>query len=182
MYSRNGRRRKNSGGWAGRGRLAVSLAAWFVLCGVLCGQDRVKELQQHFDHDTHGGGKVKDLEKLSEAQFDAATKAGAAGDFVTVGLIFEKYRDNVRSAFELLRTQEPDAERHPGGYRHLELQVRRGIREVEETLIIVPDEVRPPFRIVRQDLITMDDDMIQLLFPRHMKGPDKPSAPAGVKP
>lgn len=182
MYWKKWRRRKNRGGWRKAGRLATSLAAWLLICGALDGQDRVKELQQHFDHETHSGGKVKDLEKLGAAQFEAATKAGAAGDYITVGLIFEKYRDNVESAFELLKNQEPDAERHSGNYRHLELQVRRGIREVEETLIVVPEETRPPFQIVRQNLIDMDDAMIRLLFPRHTKVPDKPAAPAGEKP
>lgn len=139
-------------------------------------------MQEHFDHETHSGGKVKALQKLGEAQFEAATKAGEAGDYISVGLSFEKYRDNVKSAFELLRKQEPDAERHSGGYRYLELQVRRGIREVEETLLTVPEEVRPPLRIVRQDLIGIDDALIRLLFPLRPKPLEKVPAPAEVKP
>jgi hypothetical protein len=144
--------------------------------------DKLGDLQAHFDHETHAGSKVKALAKLSEAQFEAAAKAGEAGDYTAVGLIFEKYRDNVRAAFELLKKQEPDADRHPGSYRQLELEVRRGVREVEETIIIVPDVVRPPLQIVRKDLIDVDDDLIRLLFPRRTKEPMKVPPPSETTP
>jgi len=148
--------------------------ASFLLLGLCCqAADKVKELQDHFDHDPHAGGKVKTLSRLGEAQFEAASKAGTDGDYVSVGLIFEKYRDNVRSALELLKKQEPDADRHPNNYRQLELEVRKGIREVEETIVVVPAEVRPPLQIVRQDLINADDALIALLFPRRTKDPTK---------
>lgn len=133
----------------------------------------MQELQDRFDKEKHAGSKVKSLEKLGEAQFEAAGRAGQAGDFVTVGLTFEKYRDNVRATLELLKKQEPDADHHPSGYRHLELQVRRAIREVEETLLIAPPEMRPPLSLVRKDLLETDDELIGLLFPRHTAVPEK---------
>jgi hypothetical protein len=153
-------------------RVLVSLLL-LVACSPLRAADRVKDLQDHFDKETHASAKIKALEKLSEAQFDAASKAGQQDDFLAVGLTMEKYRDNAMTAFELLRKQEPDADHHPNGYRQLELQVRRGIREVEETLLTVPDVVRPPLRIVRQDLIDLDDTLIRALFPRRTPEPQK---------
>jgi len=137
------------------------------------GIDKVSELQAHFDKETHAGSKVRALDKLTDAQFEGARKASAAGDFVTVGLVLEKYRDNVRACLELLKKQEPDADHHPAGYRHLELQVRKGIREVEETLIIAPPEMDPPLEIVRKDILDMDDELIRLLFPRRTQDPKK---------
>lgn len=149
-----------------------------VVCGFASGADRLRELQDRFDKEAHAEAKVKALEKLSEAQFEAAGKAGSLSDFVAVGFIFEKYRDNVRAALDLLKQQEPDADRHPGGYRHLELQLRRGIREVEDTLLVVAPDMRPPLGIVRKDLLDMDDELIRLLFPRRTKDPQKvPSVP-----
>jgi hypothetical protein len=150
----------------------VLMFAAALLCpDAFAATDKLKELQEHFDRATHAGAKIKDLQKLGAAQFDAATQASKAGDFVTVGLIFEKYRDNVRQAFELLKKQEPDADRHPSGYRQLELEVRQGIREVEDTLLVAPEEVRPPLELVRRDLIETDDGLIRLLFPRRSKDP-----------
>jgi hypothetical protein len=146
--------------------------------------DKLQELQTHFDKDAHAGSKVKTLGKLGDAQFDSASKAIQANDYVSVGLTFEKYRDNVRATFDLLKKQEPDADRHPGGYRQLELEVRKGIREVEEVQIVVPPEIRPPLGLVRKDLLDMDDELIRLLFPRRSKDLEKaPTAPPSeVKP
>ena len=119
--------------------------AWLTLaCALAEGSDKAKELQAHFDKESHATSKVKALDKLAEAQFEAAGKAGQSGNYVAVGLTFEKYRDNVRAAFDLLKKQEPDADRHPGGYRQLELQVRKGIREIEDTILVAPGEMRPP--------------------------------------
>ncbi len=183
MSSKNGRRRRNDRR-AGRGsRLVVLLGAALLFCNpALAAVDKLKEMQEHFDRDAHAGSKVKDLQKLGAAQFDAATQASKANDFVTVGLIFEKYRDNVRQAFELLRKQEPDADRHPGGYRQLELEVRQGIREVEDTLLVMQEDLRPPLEIVRKDLIETDDTLIHLLFPRRTKDPVKAPPAAEPKP
>jgi len=140
--------------------------------------DKLSELQGRFDKEPHAATKIRALDKLSEAQFEAASKADSEGDYVTVGLTFEKYRDNVRVAFELLRKQEPDADRHPGPYRQLELQTRKGIREVEQTLTVVSPEMRPPLEIVRKDLLDFDDQLIRLLFPARSadspKGAPKP--------
>jgi hypothetical protein len=137
------------------------------------GTDRQKDLQDRFDRETHASGKVKTLDKLADAQFEVATRAGNTGDFTTVGLTLEKYRDNVKATFELLKKQEPDSEKHASGYRQLELQVRKGMREVEQTVMIAPNELRPPLEIVRKDLLDMDNELIRLLFPRHPSVPEK---------
>ena len=139
-------------------------------------------LQAQFDREIHSFSKIKILDKLGEAQFRAATDAERSADYQTVGFIFEKYRDNVRAALQVLTQQEPNAERHGDGYRRIELQVRRGIREVEESLIVVPPVVRPPLQIVRQDLIDMDDFLIHQLFPRGTRDPRLNTAPPEAKP
>lgn len=159
------------------------MAAALLSCAVaLAAPDKLKVLQERFDRATHAGAKVKELQKLGAAEFDAATQSSKAADFVAVGLIFEKYRDNVRQAFEFLKKQEPDVDRHPGVYRQLELEVRRGIREVEDTLLVAPEDVRPPLEIVRKDLIETDDALIRLLFPRRTKDPAKAPPVAEAKP
>ena len=148
----------------------------FMVCAPLMAVERLQNLQERFDKETHAGNKVKILDKLGAAQFAAASSAAKAEDYSTVGLTFEKFRDNVRSCFDLLTKQEPDAEKHSDAYRHLELQTRRALREVDEMLNLVPLEVQPPLQLVKQDLLSMDDKLIQLLFPRRSKdtGPTPP--------
>jgi len=148
----------------------------FMVCAPLMAVERLQDLQERFDKETHAGNKVKILDKLGAAQFAAASSAAKAEDYSTVGLTFEKFRDNVRSCLDLLTKQEPDAEKHSDAYRHLELQTRRALREVDEMLNLVPLEVQPPLQLVKQDLLSMDDKLIQLLFPRRSKdtGPTPP--------
>ena len=164
---------KRSRGWANQWGFYGVVCAILLTAVMVAGLDKAGELQERFDKETHAAGKVRALDKLTEAQFEASRKASAAGDYNTVGLIMEKYRDNVRACLELLRKQEPDADRHPGGYRQLELQTRRGIREVEDTLLTAPPEVRPPLELVHKDILEMDDELIRLLFPRRTPDPVK---------
>jgi len=155
---------------------------FLLVSASLSATDKVAELQDRFDHDSHADSKIKALDKLGQAQFEAASKAGQAGDYTTVGFIFEKYRDNVRVSFDLLKKEEPDPDRYGNTYRHLELQVRRGVREVQETLVAVPDPLRPPLEIVHQDLLSIDDELIRLLFPRRSKDVPKVPNPPEAKP
>jgi len=178
MSSRNARSRKSSGSPTWSSRFLLLLVATCLGGAGVRAVDSLKELQDRFDNEDHAGRKIKELQKLGPAQFAAATDAGRSGNYGEVGLIFEKYRDNVHAAFELLRKQVPDADKHPGEYRRLELGLRQGIREVEDTLIVAPEEVRPPLQLVRKDLLDMDDALINLLFPRRTPPPVKvPPAP-----
>jgi len=128
--------------------------------------DSVASLQARFDRETNGVHKAKFFEKLGDAQLEEARRAGKAGDYNAVGVTLEKYRDNVRAALEALKKQHPDAEKQSNGYRQLEMQVRKGIREVDETLLVSPEGYQPPLQIVRTDLIGMDEEMLKMLFPR----------------
>ncbi|PYT60723.1 MAG: hypothetical protein DMG35_10685, partial [Acidobacteria bacterium] len=98
----------------------------------------------------------------------------------TAGFTLEKYRDNVLAAIQALKKQHPDAEKHSNGYRQLEMHLRNGIREVEDTMLAAPAPYKPPLQIVRQDLIAMDEELIKLLFPRRPTD-HHPSTPPSEK-
>jgi hypothetical protein len=140
----------------------------------------VEELQAHFDRENNSVKKAKLLVKLGDAQFEEARRAGREGDNNAVDSTMEKYRDNVRAALEALKKQHADAEKHSNGYRQMEMHVKLGIREVEDSMLVAPAPYKPPLQIVRQDLIAMDEELIQLLFP-HRPADTKP-AEAGKPP
>lgn len=126
----------------------------------------LEHLQDRFDKETDGVRKAKLLEKLGDAQFDKERDAAKAGDYTTVGLVMEKYRDNARAALGALRKTHPDAEKHPNGYKQLESHVGRGLREVKDVILSMPEQYRPPMGIVEKDLLEMDIELLKLLFPR----------------
>jgi hypothetical protein len=135
-----------------------------VIAPVLA-QQSVAELQAHFDRESNSVKKAKLMVKLGEAQFEQARRAGKEGDNNAVDATMEKYRDNVRAALEALKKQHADAERHSNGYRQIEIHVKEGIREVEDSMLAAPAPYKPPLQIVRQDLIAMDEELIRMLFP-----------------
>ena len=142
----------------------VALAAG---AGIRAASDDVKSLQARFDRETNSVHKAKLLEKLGDAQLDETRRASQASDYKTIGLVMEKYRDNARVAVDALKKDHPDAERHTSGFKQLQIHVHKSLREVDEVLVVAPDEYRPPLEIVRRDLANIDDELLELLFPRH---------------
>jgi hypothetical protein len=128
--------------------------------------DTLEELQRRFDNEIDGVNKAKMLQKLGDAQFQREREAEKAGDYDAVGFIMEKYRDNVRAAFEAVKKTHPDAEKHPSGYKQLQMHTDVGIREVNDLLTIVPEPYRPPLQLVKSDLLQIDKDLLHMLFPR----------------
>ena len=162
------------------GCAAMILAMTLSMFHPAVAQQSVVELQAHFDRENNSVKKAKLLVKLGEAQFDQARRAGKEGDNNGVDAMLEKYRDNVRAAFEALKKQHTDAEKHSNGYRQMEIHVREGSREVEDSMLAAPAPYKPQLQIVRQDLITIDEELIRLLFPH--RPADRPVPPAEKQP
>ena len=139
--------------------------------------DKLGEMQARFDHEKNPVRRAKLLEKLGDAEFDEARRAFKANDLSTVGMVLEKYRDNVRVALEGLKKKHTDAQKDSNGYRQLEIHVRRGIREADEIIVRVPEEYQPPLQIVRHDLDVMDRELIHMLFLHHDEVPAGPKPP-----
>jgi hypothetical protein len=142
--------------------VAISLPAVVVVAHP---EESVAALQTRFDSETNAEHKAKLLEKLCRAQIEDERAASKAGDYEKAGLIMEKYRDNIRAAFEALKKFHPNAKKKPGGYQRIEFQNQNGLREVEDLQLAMPLVYKPPMEIVRRDLSAMEDQLLLLLFP-----------------
>jgi hypothetical protein len=167
--------------WSARSLLlltAVSLS-WPV-----SGADKLSDLQARFDQETSSVHKAKLFEKLGNEQFAEARHASQARDYVAVGQIMESYRDNARATLAALKKEHPNAERQLGGYKQLQIHIHKGVREVDEEILVVALEYRPPLELVRQDLSSMDDELLLMLFPRRPVEKTKvaPALPAATPP
>lgn len=161
---------------------ALCSVALFLLVLVPRASGQLADLQVRFDNEANAVRKAKMLERLGDAQFTEARQAEKDGDNSTVGLTLEKYRDNVRAALGALKKQHPNAEKQPNGYRQLEMHVRKGIREVGESLLVAPEPLKPPLEIVQQDLVAMDDELLKLLFPNRPLNQKATPPPAEKQP
>ena len=128
--------------------------------------ETLEELQRRFDNEADGVNKAKMLRKLGDAQFLREREAAKAGDFSAAALIMEKYRDNVRAALDAVKKVHPDGERHPNGYKQLEIHIEGGLREVQDLLTAAPEPYQPPLEIVKADLLALDKETLHRLFPR----------------
>ncbi|HKV25438.1 MAG TPA: hypothetical protein VJN93_12665 [Candidatus Acidoferrum sp.] len=145
-------------------RVAISILA-LAVCGVGLAADKLSELQTRFDHESNAVHKAKLVEKLGDEEFEEAGQAEQKGDYSRMGLLLEKYRDNVRDASSALLKANPDAVHHPNGYKQLEMHVQKGLRQLDEFLLEAPDPYKPPLQLVRQDLIAVDNQLLRSLFP-----------------
>jgi len=127
----------------------------------------VNALQARFDRETNSVHKARLLEKLGDAQLELTRRASQTNDYKTIGFVMEKYRDNARAAVDALKKDHRDAEHHTNGFKQLQIHVHKALREVDEVLVVAPDEYRPPLEIVRRDLAAIDSELLDLLFPRH---------------
>ena len=161
-----------------RGLLLLATAGLPCLC---LAADQVTDLQARFDRENNSIRKAKLLEKLGDAQFEATRQASHSNDYPTVDLILEKYRDNARVVIDALKRDHPDAERHTNGFKQVQMHIHRALRELDESLLVSPPEYKPPLELVRRDLLSMDDELLKLLFPPRSPGKkpgDKKSAAA----
>ena len=158
--------------------VAALLMAVLLCAGAVFAADDLEVLQRRFDAEQDGVRKAKILQRLGDLQFAKERDAARANDYSAVGLVMEKYRDNVRAAVDALKKQHPDAEKHSSGYRQLEIHVAVGIREVRDVILAMPEPLRPPMQLVENDLKDMDKELLRLLFPR--RPGERPAAPPGA--
>jgi len=144
--------------------------------------DETHELQARFDRESNSVHKAKLLEKLGDAQLSQTRRASQSNDYQTMAIVMEKYRDNARVAIDALKKEHPNAERRTGGYKQLQIHVHKAIRELDEMLVIAPSEYRPPLELVRGDLASMDDELLQLLFPRRTENKPEEKKSNGTAP
>jgi hypothetical protein len=143
------------------------------------GADKLSDLQARFDHETNSVHKAKAFEKLGDEEFAEARHASQTHDYKILAELMESYRDNARVAFNALKKDHPNAERQMSGYKQLQIHIHRGVHEVEESILVSPEEFKPPLEIVRRDLSSMDDELLVMLFPRR---PTEKGTPAQTKP
>lgn len=164
------------------GRLGIAFALGAALCLTLAAnlraQMRIEELRAAFERESDPVRKAKALVHLGEAQFQLAQRQSLNDDYPGALKTYGEYRDEVRSMAAVLKSTGFDAEKKPGGFKQLQINVRKGIREVDQTIVSAPAEQREEFEAVRRDLLSVEKELIGLLFPRQpAKNPGRNGKP-----
>ena len=163
------------------------IAAILFVAGFVCAHassevvEDLAQLQERFDRENDAVRKAKLLAKLGDAQFDKERAAAKANDYVTVGLVMEKYRDNARAALDALKKAHPEAEKHSSGFKQMEIHVGKGLVEIRDVILTMPEPLRPPMELVQKDLQDIDVELLRMLFPRR-PGEQPRAAPSASTP
>jgi len=128
--------------------------------------DRIGELKAHFSQEANPVRKAKLLAKLGDAQLLEMHRAIEAEDYAQALRILGAYRDEVKTAEAALKSTEVDAERKPAGFKQLEIHLRRCLRELDQTILALPEEQRAAFQNIREELANIQKELFDLLFPR----------------
>ncbi|HJY86170.1 MAG TPA: hypothetical protein VKE24_04960 [Candidatus Acidoferrales bacterium] len=147
-------------------RLLLAAAALCVTTFLAQAQSAVDELQQQFQRENDAIRKVKILSKLGDAQFDRLHRETDEGKFAEALQTIAEYRDEVRTAEAALKASGADPERKPGGFKQLQIHLRKGLREISQTILLVPVEQRERFEAISSELAHINRELIDLLFPR----------------
>jgi hypothetical protein len=77
----------------------------------------------------------------------------------------DQYQEAILSARETMLASGRDAQRHPEGFRELEISLRRHIRWLSDWRIGLVDQERTPFDETMRTATAVRGEMLQLLFP-----------------
>jgi len=137
-------------------------------------EDSTAELRARFANETDPVRKAKLLGPLSEAEFRDILRDSDSEDFAGALAIFQQYRDEAQTCQKALEGKEPDPEKHPNGFKQLQISLRQSLRRLSDIIVDLPADEQKPFLEVRRDLEQMDRQLIHELFPRRPEAAPEP--------
>lgn len=151
--------------------LAVSL-----LSNPALAQDRTAQLRSAFEQQAGAIQKAKLMPRLGESEFRDARKEIAAGRLPQAAAILAQYRAEAQLCDQGLEALGTDAEKHPAGFKQLQISLRQSLRRLNEILVGLPADDQAPFLAVHKDLDELNRRLIRKLFPRQPVD-DRPGKP-----
>lgn len=120
--------------------------------------------------------RAQDMPKLGELEFEEITRDVDAGKLPEGLAVLKEYRDEISSCEKALDAQKINAEKHPKGYKQLEISLRQSLRKLNNLLVSFTSDEQAPFAEVRRSLEDLNRHLIHELFP---KEPSDDNTPPG---
>lgn len=149
------------------------MAATIFLSGAVLAQDKLTQLRDRYEHETDPVRKAKDFQQLGDAQMAEFARAAAKDEYENALRHLSDYREEAHTCFNGLNAAVADAEKHPEGFRQLQIHLRKGLWEMERTIPQIPEPRRQEFRTIHDDLAELQSKLIHALFPRDSSTKDK---------
>jgi hypothetical protein len=151
----------------------ITILAFFPACAQA--QSRAADFHARFSQETDPMRRAQAMPKLGEAEFDEIDRDVDAGKLPESLGILKEYRDEILSCEKGLDARKIDAEKHPRGYKQLEISLRESLRKVNSLMVGLTADEQAPFAAVRDSLEELNRHLIRELFP---KGPNDDTTPS----
>jgi hypothetical protein len=149
----------------------IVMTAALALCGVAAvGQNQSAKLQSRFSQESDPIRKAKLMPDLGNADFQEIAKDFQADKLPDALALLNQYRDEARSCVNDLDAKNIDAEKHPAGFKQLQISLRTSLRRLSDLLVTLTRDEQEPFEDARKDIEDMDRHLIHELFPREPAG------------
>lgn len=136
--------------------------------------DRVAIARSRFDHETDPVHKAKLIVPLGNAEFDQIEKQINDNDATDALSGAQAYQEQVIVCEKALDAKNVDAEKHPAGFKELQISVRESLRRLDNVLIRLSGDDQKPFLDVRKSLDDVNRRLIKQLFPSQPGVKDSP--------
>jgi hypothetical protein len=128
-------------------------------------QGRIPEFRSRFARDTDPIHRARMMPQLEEAEFEALAKSADDGKLPEALAILQEFRDQAESCEKGLDAKNINAEKHPNGFKQLQLALRESMRHLDALLVSFTADEQTPFLKLRGELDRLDRHVIRELFP-----------------
>jgi hypothetical protein len=143
----------------------LSILLFLISPRAMIAQSSAPEFRARFERDTDPLHRAKMMPQLGEAEFQQIDKDVAAGNLAEALEVAREYRDQVQSCEKALDAKEADPEKHPSGFKQLQISLRQSLRRLDEMMVTITGDEQVPFIELRKDLDQLDRHLIRELFP-----------------
>jgi hypothetical protein len=129
-------------------------------------QNRTADLRVRFERETDPVRKAKFMPELGEGQFAEIREEVRGAQFPEALVVLGQYRAEAGDCERALVGLKINADKHPAGFKELEISLRESLRRLNEMLPGLAADDQAPFLEIRKDLSEMDQRLVHELFPQ----------------
>lgn len=123
------------------------------------------KLEAEYQSEANPVRQAKLLAKLGPMEVDQASRNFQDDKDDAAFAVLERLRNNVRKTTEALSASQPNATRHPAGYKELQIGLREALRRMNDLSSEVPIDEEDRFETLRMDLTETQNSLMEALFP-----------------
>jgi len=105
------------------------------------------------------------MPELGQAEFQQIRKEAEAYDLSAALDLLRRYNDQVQACVKGLASTNVDPEKHPAGFKQLQISVQESLRRIDSLLPPMTSDEQAPFIEVRKHLDDVNRHLIEQLFP-----------------